>query len=140
VSCGLAAEQGARRRIDMSDIRSKLEQLCDAFNAHDLERVMSHFTDDCVLEMPRGNQPWGARFDGKAAVRQALAGRFQGLPDVHYADAQHFVDEGAKTGISKWKLTGTRRDGQRIEAWGCDFYSFQDGKVTRKDSYWKIVE
>jgi hypothetical protein len=24
--------------------------------------------------------------------------------------------------------------------WGCDFYTFRDGKVTRKDSYWKIVE
>jgi len=23
---------------------------------------------------------------------------------------------------------------------GCDFYSFRDGKGTRKDSYWKIVE
>jgi hypothetical protein len=22
----------------------------------------------------------------------------------------------------------------------CDFYSFENGKVTQKDSYWKIVE
>ena len=26
------------------------------------------------------------------------------------------------------------------EVHGCDFYTFRDGKVTAKDSYWKIVE
>jgi len=124
----------------MSDIGEKLKQLCAAFNAHDLDGVMSHFADDCALEMPRGDKPWGSRYDGKADVRKALAGRFEGLPDVHYGSERHFVDEGANTGISKWILTGTRRDGQRIEVWGCDFYTFRGGKVIRKDSYWKIVE
>jgi ketosteroid isomerase-like protein len=90
--------------------------------------------------MPRGNHPWGMRSEGRENVRKALATRFEGLPDVHYGNPQHFVDAGANTGISKWTLTGTRRDGQRIEVCGCDFYTFHEGKVTRKDSYWKIVE
>ena len=124
----------------MSDIGLKLKELCDAFNAHDLDGVMSHFADDCVLEMPRGDRPWGARYEGRDNVRKALAGRFEGLPDVHYGNEQHFVDDSANAGISKWILTGTRRDGQRIEVWGCDFYTFRSGKVIRKDSYWKIVE
>jgi ketosteroid isomerase-like protein len=124
----------------MSDIGLKLKQLCEAFNAHDLDGVMSHFADDCVLEMPRGDRPWGARYEGRDNVRKALAGRFEGLPDVHYGNEQHFVDDSANAGISKWILTGTRRDGQRIEMWGCDFYTFRGGKVIRKDSYWKIVE
>jgi ketosteroid isomerase-like protein len=124
----------------MSEIRATLRRLCDAFNAHDLDRIMSHFAEDCVLEMPRGSHPWGARFDGREAVRNALAGRLEGLPDVHYGSEQHFVDDAADTGMSKWTLTGTGRDGRRIEVWGCDFYTFRDGKVIRKDSYWKIVE
>jgi ketosteroid isomerase-like protein len=122
------------------DIRSTLAALCEAFNAHDLDRIMAFFSDDCVLEMPRGDKPWGARFEGKPNVRQALAGRFQGLPDVHYGNGEHFVDEQAQTGMSKWLLTGTTPEGVRREVQGCDFYSFHDGKVTRKDSYWKIVE
>jgi ketosteroid isomerase-like protein len=64
----------------MSDIGSNLKTLCDAFNAHDLDRVMSHFADDCVLEMPRGDRPWGARHEGRENVRKALAGRFEGCP------------------------------------------------------------
>jgi ketosteroid isomerase-like protein len=122
------------------DIRTKLEELCDAFNAHDLDRIMAFFADDCVLEMPRGGQPWGSRFEGKRNVREALASRFAGLPDVHYGDAEHFVDAAANAGISKWKLTGTTPDGTRRKVHGCDFYTFRDGMVIRKDSYWKIVE
>jgi steroid delta-isomerase-like uncharacterized protein len=124
----------------MSDIRETLVALCEAFNAHDLDRIMTYFADDCVLEMPRGPHPWGARFEGKQAVRQGLASRFEGLPDVHYGDDEHFVDADLRTGISKWTLTGTARDGKRVEVRGCDFYTFRDGQVTRKDSYWKIVE
>jgi ketosteroid isomerase-like protein len=122
------------------DIRSTLIELCAAFNAHDLDRIMTHFSEDCVLEMPRGGKPWGTRFEGKRNVRDALATRFQGLPDVHYGEDEHFVDPAANAGISKWTLTGTSREGKRTEVRGCDFYTFRDGKVIRKDSYWKIVE
>jgi steroid delta-isomerase-like uncharacterized protein len=124
----------------MVDIREKLVELCEGFNAHDLDRIMALFADDCVLEMPRGPRPWGARFEGREAVRAGLASRFDGLPDVHYGDAEHFVDAERQTGISKWTLTGTTRQGRRLEVRGCDFYTFRDGRVTRKDSYWKIVE
>ena len=111
------------------DIRSTLVALCEAFNAHDLDRIMGFFADDCVLEMPRGSAPWGARFEGSRDVRAALATRFEGLPDVRYGDAEHFVDAAARTGVSKWTLTGTAGDGTRVEVRGCDFYTFRDGKV-----------
>jgi ketosteroid isomerase-like protein len=39
---------------------STLTSLCDAFNVHDLDRIMEFFSDDCVLEMPRGKSS-GAR-------------------------------------------------------------------------------
>ena len=122
------------------DIRSMLTELCAAFNAHDLDRIMGLFADDCVLEMPRGSEPWGSRFEGKSNVREALAGRFAGLPDVHYGNDEHFVDSAAETGMSKWTLTGTTPDGVRKHVRGCDFYTFRNGRVVRKDSYWKIVE
>jgi steroid delta-isomerase-like uncharacterized protein len=122
------------------DLRRQLTALCEAFNAHDLDRIMSFFAEDCVLEMPRGPEPWGSRFEGKARVRAALETRFQGLPDVAYNDAEHFVDEETGTGISRWTLTGTPPGGGRMTVRGCDFYTFRDGQVVRKDSYWKIRE
>ena len=122
------------------DIRSTLVALCAAFNAHDLDRIMAFFADDCVLEMPRGSAAWGSRYEGKKSAMEALAGRFAGLPDVHYGEAAHFVDASADTGMSKWTLTGTTSEGKSLEVRGCDFYTFRDGKVIHKDSYWKIVE
>ena len=43
-------------------------------------------------------------------------------------------------GASEWTLTGTTTAGERIEVRGCDLWEFADGRVVRKDSYWKRVE
>ena len=115
-----------------------LRELLAAFNEHDLDRIMSFVADDCVLEMPRGRDPWGTRYEGKPAVREGLATRFAGLPDVHYHDDEHWVF--GDRGVSTWRLTGTTPEGQRLNVRGCDLLEFRDGKCVRKDAYWKIVE
>jgi ketosteroid isomerase-like protein len=120
------------------DIRELLERLAQAFNSHDIDRVMSFFAPDCSLDMPRGSEPYGTRYIGIENVRRGLESRFEMIPDVHYADVEHFVE--GNSGMSKWLLTGTKSDGHCIRVRGCDFYTFQNGKVVRKDSYWKIVE
>jgi ketosteroid isomerase-like protein len=126
----------------MNDDQSRVEVLkdvLDAFNRHDLDAIMSRFAEDCVLETPRGPDPWGRRFVGKDEVRQGLAARFEGIPDVHYADDAHFAS--GDRGLSEWTITGTTTDGERIEVRGCDLWTFgADGRLTRKDSFWKIRE
>lgn len=115
-----------------------LQDVLDAFNRHDLDAIMAHFAEDAVFESPRGADPWGTRFVGKAAVREGLAGRFGGIPDVHYGNDRHFVSR--DRGVSEWLLTGTTTSGERIEVQGCDLWEFRDGLIVRKDSYWKIME
>lgn len=115
-----------------------LEAILAAFNAHDLDAIMAFFADDCSLDMPRGREPWGTRFEGKRAVREALATRFQGLPDVRYSEDRHWVC--GKFGVSEWLLTGTTPQGIAVKVRGCDHWEFRDAKVVRKDSYWKLVE
>jgi ketosteroid isomerase-like protein len=115
-----------------------LKAITDAFNAHDLEAIMEFFAEDCSLDMPRGPDPCGRRLVGKAAVREGLASRFKGLPDVHYGDGRHWVS--GDLGVSEWLLTGTQPDGQQVRVRGCDHWEFRGDKIVRKDSYWKIVE
>ena len=115
-----------------------LKRLADAFNAHDTDAVMAFFTDDCQMDLPRGNDPWGRRLMGREQVREGVQGRFDGLPDVHYGDGRHWV--AGNRGCSEWLLTGTTTDGQKVEVRGCDLFEFRDDKIVRKDSYWKIVE
>ena len=73
-----------------------------------------------------------------AAVREGLASRFAGLPDVHYGNDRHWVS--GDLGVSEWLLTGTTPDGDEVRVRGCDHWEFRDGLVVRKDSYWKIVD
>jgi ketosteroid isomerase-like protein len=123
---------------DSTPTVATLKAILVAFNAHDVKQIMSFFADDCVLEMPRGPDPWGARMSGKAAVRDGLQSRFDGIPDVRYEEDTHLV--AGDVGVSQWTLRGTRLSGERIEVRGCDFYTFSGGKIVKKDSYWKIVE
>ncbi len=99
---------------------------------------MGYFAEDCVLEIPRGPHPWGKRFVGKAQVREGLTSRFAGIPDVHYGEDRHWVS--GNRGVSEWTLTGITREGVRLEVRGCDHFEFRDGKIVKKDSYWKIRE
>ena len=102
-----------------------VKAILDAFNAHDLDAIMEFFSDDCSLDMPRGPDPWGQRFVGKAAVREGLGTRFKGLPDVRYSDDRHWIS--GNMVVSEWLLTGTRPDGVQVKVCGCDHYEFRDG-------------
>lgn len=109
-----------------------------AFDAHDLDAIMAHFTEDAVFDAPRGPEPWGRRFRGNEAIRAAFAGRFEGIPDARYRNDRHFVQ--SDRGASEWLLSGTTVDGFTLEVRGCDLWEFRSGMISRKDSYWKIVE
>jgi ketosteroid isomerase-like protein len=113
-----------------------LEAITAGFDAHDLDAILEHFADDAVFEGPRGSDPWGTRFVGIDSIRDAFAARFAGIPDVRYQQDALFVD--GDRGASEWTLSGTTTGGERIEVRGCDLWTFRDGKVVKKDSFWKI--
>ncbi len=115
-----------------------LKSFLEAFNRHDLDAIMEFFADECVFYMPRGAAPRGDGYNGKQQVRAGLAKRFEGIPDVHYGDDRHWVC--GDFGVSEWTLTGTFTTGKQVEVRGVDLLEFSDGKISRKDSFWKIVE
>jgi ketosteroid isomerase-like protein len=113
-----------------------LKAIATGFDRHDLEAIMAHFAEDAIFDSPRGTEPFGTRFAGTAAIREGFAQRFAGIPDVRYQQDEHFAD--GDRGASEWTLSGTTSDGQRIEVRGCDLWTFRDGLVVKKDSFWKI--
>jgi ketosteroid isomerase-like protein len=115
-----------------------LKGFLEAFNRHDLDAIMEYFADECVFYMPRGSSPRGDRYVGKQEVRAGLSKRFEGLPDVHYGEDQHWVC--GDFAASEWTLTGTSVSGKKVEVRGVDLLEFVDGKITRKDAFWKIIE
>jgi ketosteroid isomerase-like protein len=113
-----------------------LRSIATGFDSHDLDGILAHFADDAVFESPKGPDVWGQRYVGKDEIQRAFAARFAGIPDVRYQNDDHFVD--GDRGASEWTLSGTTIDGQCIEVRGCDLWTFTDGKVVKKDSFWKI--
>jgi ketosteroid isomerase-like protein len=125
----------ASTRVDTPTLQAFL----DAFNAHDVDAIMSFFTDDCVFDMPRGPGPGGRLLIGKQQVREGIRSRFDGIPDIRYEDDRHWTC--GERGVSEWTIRGTQAAGERIEVRGCDLFEFtSDGKISRKDSFWKIVD
>src|SRR3954469_21101372 len=57
-----------------------LQGFLDAFNAHDVDAIMSFFSEDCVFDMPRGPAPGGRRLVGKDEVREGVRSRLGGSP------------------------------------------------------------
>ena len=113
-----------------------LRDLTAAFNRHDLDAIMTFFADDAVFDSPRGPEAWGRRFEGRQAVREGLGIRFADIPDVHYGSDDHFV--AGDRGASEWTMSGTTTDGDPVEVRGCDLWTFRDGQIVRKTSFWKI--
>jgi ketosteroid isomerase-like protein len=122
--------------VEHDDAIGMLKVITRAFDEHDLDGILDHFAPDAIFEGPRGPDPWGQRFVGRDAIRDAFAARFAGIPDIRYQQDDHFAD--GDRGASEWTLSGTTTEGQRIEVRGCDLWTFRDGKVVKKDSYWKI--
>ena len=122
--------------MDHDEAMDVIRAVTAAFDRHDLDGIMAHFANDAVFEGPRGPEAWGQQFVGRDAIRAAFAGRFEGIPDVRYQGDEHFVD--GDRGASEWTLSGTTSGGQRIEVRGCDLWTLRDGKIVKKDSFWKI--
>jgi steroid delta-isomerase-like uncharacterized protein len=112
-----------------------LEALFDAFNRHDADAVMTFMTDDCVFEAVAGPEAHGTRFQGRDAVHAAFAEVWATFRDARWDVARHTVAE--DLGVSEWVFTGTRADGARIEAEGCDLFTFRDGKIALKRAFRK---
>ena len=120
--------------------REELERLLiehtDAWNSHDIDRLMGLFADDCVFDASGGTEAWGRRFAGREQVRGAFADVFESMPDANWGDGHHFVISD-DYGVSEWRLTGTRLDGSRLDVLGCDFLTVRANKIVRKNSFRK---
>jgi steroid delta-isomerase-like uncharacterized protein len=121
---------------DEEGMTSLLVEHIDAWNSHDLDRLMGLFADDCVFEASGGSEVQGQRFEGKPAVREAFAAVFERMPDAHWGGGRHYVIAAGYC-ISEWTLTGTLTDDSRIEVNGCDFLTVRGGQIASKNSYRK---
>ena len=112
-----------------------LEAFSAAWNAHDVDALMSFMSEDCVFQTAAGPEACGTRVVGTEAVRKAFAAAWQAVPDAQWENGVHFVH--GDFGTSQWTFTGTAADGSRIETDGIDVFTFKNGKIALKNVFRK---
>jgi ketosteroid isomerase-like protein len=112
-----------------------LEAFSAAWNAHDVDALMSFMSEDCVFQTAAGPEACGTRVTGPEAVRKAFAAAWQAVPDAQWENGVHFVH--GDFGTSQWTFTGTAADGSRIETDGIDVFTFKNGKIALKNVFRK---
>src|SRR5215208_6071655 len=79
---------------------SFLQEFADAFNAHDVNAILSFMTTDCIFEASAGPDVDGEKFEGKEAITKAFEDVFKTYPDARWSNARHFIS--GDRGVSEW--------------------------------------
>jgi ketosteroid isomerase-like protein len=93
------------------DAKSHAESWIEAWNSHDLDRILSHYAEDVVFEAQtvvlRWNQPEG-RLLGKDALRKHFASGLQLAPHLHFTLEDIFLTP------SGYAILYHRENGNRV--------------------------
>jgi steroid delta-isomerase-like uncharacterized protein len=112
----------------------------DAWNAHDLDAIMSMHAPDMVFE----NHTAGERAEGEA-VREHIGSIFETWPDIRFEGRRTYCRDGLV--VQEWTATATHANemrrgdlvaeatGKTISWDGVDVIPFENGLVKRKDVY-----
>ena len=119
----------------MQPTTETLQAFSDAWNAHDLERLMSFMSDDCIFHAVAGPDLSGRTFRGRDEVRAGFEMAWKAFPDAAWLDPVHFVC--GDRGVTESTFCGTRTDGVRVEARMVDVFTFADGKIAVKNAFRK---
>lgn len=103
----------------------------DAFNGHDLDKIMDCMTDDCVFIARDGE-----RFEGNAAVRAHWSERLAEVPDMKFEQKDYFIC--GDRAFYEWKVTFTN-GGKPVEMNSCDIFTYREGKIAVKDYYVRLA-
>ena len=94
----------------------------EAWNAHDIERVLAHFHDDAVFSSPFAGRivpESGGRLVGKTAIRDYWTTGIRLIPNLHFTIEEVFV------GIDHLVILYKNQNGVRVS----ELLKIEDGLV-----------
>ncbi|HIE4271994.1 TPA: nuclear transport factor 2 family protein [Pseudomonas aeruginosa] len=109
--------------------------IIDAFNTHDIDKVLEHFHDEGEMISAAGNSGRGVSLIGKPLIEEALKTRFSASPDIKWTEGKTQIF--GSTAVTTFRVTATLPSGDKLDSFGCDLWTFSEGKVLRKDTYYK---
>jgi uncharacterized protein (TIGR02246 family) len=115
-----------------------LERLTDffaAWEAHDVDAVVSFFAPDGAYYASVGPDDEGTSFRGIDEVRRGVAAFLATYPDAHYTDTS--VTLMGDKALAQWTFQGTTTDGRKVKYRGVDVLEFSGDRIRVKDAYRK---
>src|SRR5437762_13974216 len=121
-------------------LQDTIDRYNEAWNAHDLDAIMSMHAPDMVFE----NHTAGESAEGEAA-RGHIGSIFETWPDIEFSTRRLYVRDGLV--VQEWTATATHANemrrgdlvaeptGKKIAWDGLDVIPFEGGVVKRKDVY-----
>jgi len=89
----------------------RLDEFGAAWNAHDIERIVSFFTPDGAYLGSVGPDDDGTAFVGIDEVRRGVTAFLAMYPDAHYSDVETLLV--GDRGVVQWTFHGTPAGGPR---------------------------
>ena len=114
-----------------------LQGFADAWTAHDIDLLMSFMSDNPIFQLSSGPNIDGMKYSGFENVKQGFQAVLDKFPDGKWIEDSHFV--AGDRGVSEWTFTATDNEGIESKVRGCDIFTFEEGKISVKNSFRKII-
>ena len=105
-----------------------LQCYSDAWNAHDVETIVSYFTPDGAYFASIGPDDAGTTFHGTDELRRGVAAFLGTYGDVHYTDLVVGMS-GADRAFASWTFHGISPEGQPMTYRGVDVFIFEGDRI-----------
>lgn len=124
--------------LSRKEINEVLAKWYQAWNEHNLDRVMELLHDEVIFEN------WtGIKVKGKEALRQAWSSWFRNHGGFRFTEEETFIDETKQKVVCRWQLEWPSFEksykGMIERRPGVDILDFQDGKIIQKLTYSKTT-
>jgi steroid delta-isomerase-like uncharacterized protein len=119
------------------EMRTTMQGLIDALNAHDAAQMSLYWTDDIVYDFVA--QP--PALNGKQEVEAFFEALFQGIPDFHGVQTHILVSdnimvtEAAVTGTHSGELSGIPATGSSLQLLALHIWEFEGDKIKQATEY-----
>jgi ketosteroid isomerase-like protein len=113
----------------------RLSAFFDAWNAHDVDAIVSYFTPDGAYHASIGPDDTGTAFVGTDELRRGVTAFLANYGDVHYTDLN--IGMAGDRAFASWTFHGVSPAGEAMTYKGVDLFEFEGEMIRVKDAYRK---
>jgi steroid delta-isomerase-like uncharacterized protein len=137
----MESEHRKEGKMKIFQAEGMLEEWAVAWSVHDIDKLNSLFTDDCVYE----DVALGAVHHGKAELKGFAEGIFAAFPDFKIEMSSGFIS--GNWACAEWTMSGTHKGdlpdlpatGKPFSVRGSTVFELREKRIQRNSDYWNLA-